>query len=96
MEAAGEVGRRTTVCVTGAGGFIGSWLVERLLAGGRYTVHGTVRDPGNFFDFARSRSIDGWKSSSSLFLLAAGQLDARDLTTCDARRRRQERTPDGA
>jgi nucleoside-diphosphate-sugar epimerase len=37
-----------TVCVTGAGGFVGSWLVQRLLAAGRYTVHGTVRDPGNF------------------------------------------------
>ncbi|KAL6873471.1 hypothetical protein ACP4OV_013553 [Aristida adscensionis] len=37
----------TTVCVTGAGGFVASWLVERLLAGGRYTVHGTVRDPGD-------------------------------------------------
>jgi nucleoside-diphosphate-sugar epimerase len=36
-----------TVCVTGAGGFVGSWLVQRLLAAGRYTVHGTVRDPGN-------------------------------------------------
>ncbi|KAL6603814.1 hypothetical protein ACP70R_044175 [Stipagrostis hirtigluma subsp. patula] len=37
----------TTVCVTGAGGFVASWLVERLLAAGRYTVHGTVRDPGD-------------------------------------------------
>ncbi|CAN6216278.1 unnamed protein product [Urochloa humidicola] len=36
-----------TVCVTGAGGFVASWLVERLLAAGRYTVHGTVRDPGD-------------------------------------------------
>lgn len=33
------------MCVTGAGGFVASWLVERFLAGGRYTVHGTVRDP---------------------------------------------------
>ncbi|XP_047312747.1 dihydroflavonol 4-reductase-like [Impatiens glandulifera] len=35
-----------TVCVTGAGGFIGSWLVMRLLERG-YTVHATVRDPEN-------------------------------------------------
>ncbi|KAL6603813.1 hypothetical protein ACP70R_044174 [Stipagrostis hirtigluma subsp. patula] len=42
-----EATTTTTVCVTGAGGFIASWLVERLLAAGRYTVHGTVRDPGD-------------------------------------------------
>ncbi|CAH9067449.1 unnamed protein product [Cuscuta europaea] len=35
-----------TVCVTGASGFIGSWLVMRLLQRG-YHVHATVRDPGN-------------------------------------------------
>ncbi|XP_052197794.1 dihydroflavonol 4-reductase-like [Diospyros lotus] len=36
----------TPVCVTGAAGFIGSWLVMRLLERG-YTVRATVRDPGN-------------------------------------------------
>jgi len=35
-----------TVCVTGASGFIGSWLVMRLLERG-YTVRATVRDPEN-------------------------------------------------
>lgn len=34
-----------TVCVTGAGGFIASWLVKLLLERG-YTVRGTVRNPG--------------------------------------------------
>ncbi|KAH1222715.1 putative anthocyanidin reductase [Glycine max] len=33
-----------TYCVTGATGYIGSWLVEALLERG-YTVHATVRDP---------------------------------------------------
>ncbi|XP_061360356.1 cinnamoyl-CoA reductase 2 [Gastrolobium bilobum] len=33
-----------TVCVTGAGGFIASWLVKALLEKG-YTVKGTVRNP---------------------------------------------------
>ncbi|CAL5048754.1 unnamed protein product [Urochloa decumbens] len=45
--AAGTTAAPATVCVTGAGGFVASWLVERLLAAGRYTVHGTVRDPGD-------------------------------------------------
>ncbi|XP_039134470.1 cinnamoyl-CoA reductase 1-like [Dioscorea cayenensis subsp. rotundata] len=47
--AAGHDLRRQTVCVTGAGGFIGSWLVKLLLLKG-YNVRGTVRnieDPKN-------------------------------------------------
>nr|AHL46451.1 dihydroflavonol 4-reductase [Fragaria x ananassa] len=35
-----------SVCVTGASGFVGSWLVMRLLERG-YTVRATVRDPTN-------------------------------------------------
>nr|AVI16676.1 dihydroflavonol-4-reductase [Ribes rubrum] len=35
-----------TVCVTGAAGFIGSWLIMRLLERG-YIVRATVRDPTN-------------------------------------------------
>ncbi|CAM6045506.1 unnamed protein product, partial [Sphagnum compactum] len=35
-----------TVCVTGAGGFIGSWIVKTLLDHG-YTVRGTVRNLEN-------------------------------------------------
>nr|AHY35315.1 dihydroflavonol reductase [Morus notabilis] len=35
-----------TVCVTGASGYIGSWLVMRLLERD-YTVRATVRDPAN-------------------------------------------------
>ncbi|CAI0440959.1 unnamed protein product [Linum tenue] len=40
MPAAGK----GAVCVTGAGGFIGSWVVQLLLSND-YPVHGTVRDP---------------------------------------------------
>lgn len=36
-------GSERIVCVTGAGGFVASWLVKLLLSSG-YTVHGTVRD----------------------------------------------------
>ncbi|WOH00731.1 hypothetical protein DCAR_0520105 [Daucus carota subsp. sativus] len=37
---------KRTVCVTGASGYIGSWLVKTLLERG-YHVRATVRDPGN-------------------------------------------------
>ncbi|MED6171602.1 Tetraketide alpha-pyrone reductase 1 [Stylosanthes scabra] len=33
-------------CVTGAGGFVASWLVKLLLSKG-YIVHSTVRKPGD-------------------------------------------------
>lgn len=35
-------------CVTGATGYIGSWLVKALLQRG-YIVHATVRDTGKIF-----------------------------------------------
>lgn len=40
-----ETDAAATVCVTGASGFIGSWLVKRLLERG-YIVRATVRDTG--------------------------------------------------
>ncbi|WOH00730.1 hypothetical protein DCAR_0520104 [Daucus carota subsp. sativus] len=40
------MGGERTVCVTGASGYIGSFLVKRLLER-RYHVRATVRDPGN-------------------------------------------------
>jgi nucleoside-diphosphate-sugar epimerase len=40
-----EMASGKTVCVTGASGFIASWLVKLLLERG-YTVRGTVRNPG--------------------------------------------------
>ncbi|KAG6467870.1 hypothetical protein ZIOFF_072434 [Zingiber officinale] len=43
MDPAAEKKR---MCVTGAGGFIASWLVKLLLSKG-YIVHGTVRDPSD-------------------------------------------------
>nr|GMC96969.1 dihydroflavonol 4-reductase [Ipomoea batatas] len=41
-----DANHQKVVCVTGAAGFIGSWLVMTLLQRG-YHVHATVRDPGN-------------------------------------------------
>ncbi|KAK1388676.1 Cinnamoyl-CoA reductase [Heracleum sosnowskyi] len=40
----GDCSSKKKVCVTGAGGYVASWLVKVLLSKG-YTVHGTARDP---------------------------------------------------
>lgn len=39
-----ELGEKERVCVTGAGGYVASWLIKLLLSKG-YMVHGTVRNP---------------------------------------------------
>ncbi|CAD6338988.1 unnamed protein product [Miscanthus lutarioriparius] len=72
MEAAGGGTTMKTVCVTGAGGFVASWLVERLLAGGRYMVHRTVRDPGDAKN-AHLAAMDG--AADRLRLFRADLLD---------------------
>ncbi|XP_074358579.1 cinnamoyl-CoA reductase 1-like isoform X2 [Apium graveolens] len=40
----GDCSSKKKVCVTGAGGYVASWLVKFLLSKG-YTVHGTARNP---------------------------------------------------
>ncbi|BBH09925.1 dihydroflavonol 4-reductase-like1 [Prunus dulcis] len=46
------------VCVTGASGFLASWLIKRLLLSG-YHVTGTVRDPGNQKKLAHLWRLEG-------------------------------------
>ncbi|XP_072999313.1 dihydroflavonol 4-reductase [Typha latifolia] len=65
--AAGE-----TVCVTGASGFIGSWLIMRLLEKG-YTVKATVRDPNNIKKV--KHLLDLPNASSNLTLWKAELVD---------------------
>ncbi|AQL04894.1 cinnamoyl-CoA reductase 1-like isoform X1 [Zea mays] len=84
MEGAAGIRTRPAVCVTGAGGFVASWLVERLLAGGRYMVHGTVRDPGDAKN-AHLAAMDGAADRLRLFraeLLDYGSVAAA-IAGCD-------------
>lgn len=64
-------GQPATVCVTGAGGFIASWLVKHLLQKG-YTVKGTVRNPDDPKN-AHLKQLEGAKER--LVLVKADLLD---------------------
>ncbi|KAG6537125.1 hypothetical protein ZIOFF_002207 [Zingiber officinale] len=66
------------VCVTGASGYIASWLVKFLLQRG-YTVRATVRDPADTKKTEHLRSLDGATERLHLFqanLLEEGSFDA--------------------
>ena len=58
-------GAMATYCVTGATGFIGSWLVKTLLEKG-HMVHATVRDPAKCFQL-----LSLWTSTDRLRLFRA-------------------------
>ncbi|PIA62694.1 hypothetical protein AQUCO_00200603v1 [Aquilegia coerulea] len=53
------------VCVTGASGYLASWLVKRLLLAG-YHVKGTVREPGNDKKLAHLWKLEGAKERLQL------------------------------
>ncbi|XP_034696540.1 cinnamoyl-CoA reductase 1 [Vitis riparia] len=63
------------VCVTGAGGFIASWMVKLLLERG-YTVKGTVRDPDDPKN-SHLRELEGAKER--LILCKADLMDYESL-----------------
>uniref|UniRef100_A0A0E0ETK7 NAD-dependent epimerase/dehydratase domain-containing protein n=1 Tax=Oryza meridionalis TaxID=40149 RepID=A0A0E0ETK7_9ORYZ len=72
--------RRRVVCVTGAGGFVGSWLVELLLSRG-YAVHATVRDP----DDPKNAFLKQLENApDNLQLFKADVLDCGSLTAAFA------------
>ncbi|XP_008453022.1 cinnamoyl-CoA reductase 1-like isoform X2 [Cucumis melo] len=68
------------VCVTGAGGFIGSWLVKLLLSRD-YIVHGTVREPSDA-KYAHLRKLE--KATENLQLFKADLLDYQSLRSAIA------------
>ncbi|CAL5384344.1 unnamed protein product [Camellia sinensis] len=65
-----------TVCVTGAGGYVASWLVKLLLSNG-YSIHGTVRDP---HDEKNSHLKKLEKASEKLKLFKVDLLDYNSLS----------------
>ncbi|XWS32510.1 hypothetical protein CRYUN_Cryun23aG0164300 [Craigia yunnanensis] len=71
-------GSEKVVCVTGASGYIASWLVKLLLQRG-YTVKATVRDPNDPKKTEHLLSLDGAKERLHLFkaeLLDEGCFDS--------------------
>ncbi|OEL32200.1 Tetraketide alpha-pyrone reductase 1 [Dichanthelium oligosanthes] len=78
---AGKTEMTKSVCVTGAGGFIASWLVQRLLSGGDYVVHGTVRDPSDPKN-AHLMTMDG--AGERLRLFKADMLDPASVAAAVA------------
>nr|KJB47141.1 hypothetical protein B456_008G012500 [Gossypium raimondii] len=70
-------GVKGKVCVTGASGFLASWLVKRLLLCG-YHVIGTVRDPANEKKVGHLWRLEGAKERLKLVradLLEEGSFD---------------------
>ncbi|KAK1604748.1 hypothetical protein QYE76_028421 [Lolium multiflorum] len=77
-EAGAATGTAKVACVTGASGYIASWIVKLLLARG-YTVRATVRDPDDTEKTAHLRAMDGAGGRLHLFranLLEEGSFDA--------------------
>ncbi|CAH1444462.1 unnamed protein product [Lactuca virosa] len=68
----GDGGGRT-YCVTGATGYIGSWLVKSLLEKG-YSVHATVRNPANCDHFLKL-----WRGGDRLRLFKADLHEERSF-----------------
>ncbi|XP_073045339.1 phenylacetaldehyde reductase-like isoform X2 [Primulina eburnea] len=70
--------RSRVVCVTGASGYVASWLVKLLLLNG-YTVKGTVRDLGKAGKVAHLKALEGAQERLLLFeadLIEEGSLDS--------------------
>lgn len=80
----GDHGKNCRVCVTGAGGYIASWLVKNLLAKG-YNVNATFRDPEKESKTRHILSLPGARERLTLFkadITKEGSFDSA-LSDCD-------------
>uniref|UniRef100_A0A2N9IUL4 NAD-dependent epimerase/dehydratase domain-containing protein n=1 Tax=Fagus sylvatica TaxID=28930 RepID=A0A2N9IUL4_FAGSY len=68
-------GEKGSVCVTGAGGFVASWLVKLLLSK-NYIVHATARQPG---DVKNAHLSEFENASKNLRLFKADLLDYNSI-----------------
>ncbi|CAN7137560.1 unnamed protein product [Brassica rapa subsp. narinosa] len=75
-----SVAAKGKVCVTGAGGFLASWVVDLLLSKD-YFVHGTVRDPDNE-KYSHLKKLE--KAGEKLKLVKADLLDYASLQSAIA------------
>ncbi|XP_028787769.1 cinnamoyl-CoA reductase 1 isoform X1 [Neltuma alba] len=78
MAQSNDAGKGMVVCVTGASGFIASWLVKLLLLRG-YTVRATVRDPNDPRKVEHLVKLEGAKERLHLMkadLLEEGSFDS--------------------
>ncbi|KAI5595820.1 hypothetical protein POPTR_003G181400v4 [Populus trichocarpa] len=75
VDASSLSGQGQTICVTGAGGFIASWMVKLLLDKG-YTVRGTARNPADPKN-SHLRGLEG--AEERLTLCKADLLDYESL-----------------
>ncbi|XP_057865857.1 putative anthocyanidin reductase [Cryptomeria japonica] len=74
------------VCVTGGGGYIGSWLVKNLLQGG-YTVHATLRNPGDTTKCGPLMALAGAQERLKLFQADLLEEDIFDSALTDNSKR---------
>ncbi|KAL5827336.1 hypothetical protein ACOSQ4_019133 [Xanthoceras sorbifolium] len=77
-------GEGKVVCVTGASGYIASWLVKLLLQRG-YTVKATVRDPNDPKKTQHLLALDGAKQRLHIFKASLSEEGAFDsaIDGCD-------------
>ncbi|GER50196.1 NAD(P)-binding Rossmann-fold superfamily protein [Striga asiatica] len=72
------------VCVTGAAGFLASWLIKRLLLSGYYVI-GTVRDPSDDKKVGHLWKLEGAKERLKLAsgdLMVEGSFDNAVMDCC--------------